>query len=180
MLLKEISNKLLTYRNKDLVLLTKYLSNISCLSEVEKNNCFVLANKNTSITKMFNEKTFKRKMCFSRRNAKKKLVNVEIRTWYKIWTSKNKQILTEKKRKKKKNMAAKKNLYCWKWKWVYMSLGNLNLGNQHACPLLHRRLYPLLLSSKATIQTRETHGELFPNCRWTDREIKIGRDGKTQ
>lgn len=108
MLLKEISNKLLTYRNKDLVLLTKYLSNISCLSEVEKNNCFVLANKNTSITKMFNEKTFKRKMCFSRRNAKKKLVNVEIRTWYKIWTSKNKQILTEKKRKKKKKHGSQK------------------------------------------------------------------------
>jgi hypothetical protein len=46
MLLKEIRNELLKRRNKDLVSLIKYLSNVSCLYEVEKDDFFALAHKN--------------------------------------------------------------------------------------------------------------------------------------
>jgi hypothetical protein len=46
MLLKEIRNELLKRRNKDLASLIKYLSNVSCLCETEKDDFFVLANKN--------------------------------------------------------------------------------------------------------------------------------------
>jgi hypothetical protein len=45
-LLKEIRNELLKRRNKDLVPIIKYLSNVSCLYEVDKDDIFALANKN--------------------------------------------------------------------------------------------------------------------------------------
>jgi hypothetical protein len=46
MLIKEIRNKLLKRKNKDLVFLIKYLSKVSCLYEVEKDDFFALSNKN--------------------------------------------------------------------------------------------------------------------------------------
>jgi hypothetical protein len=59
MLLKEIRYKLLKRRNKNLVSLIKYLSNVSCWHEEENGDiCFGKQEWNSSINKIINGKTF--------------------------------------------------------------------------------------------------------------------------
>ncbi|XP_074174497.1 uncharacterized protein LOC109443974 isoform X2 [Rhinolophus sinicus] len=61
MLLKEIKFELVKRRNRELVSLTKYLSNVSCLCEMEKDEFFALSSKNeiARLAKSLMERLFK-------------------------------------------------------------------------------------------------------------------------
>jgi hypothetical protein len=80
MLLKEIRNELLKCRNKGLVSLIKYLSNVSCLHEVEKDGIFALANNNeiARLAKSLIERLYKGKRALTEEMQREENVNVVV------------------------------------------------------------------------------------------------------